>query len=140
MMWSIYSIFHSIEAFEQRSLLTGKWRHLFCRVLQNITQSFPWISDSIKVAWHSLSDHESSGHLIYNHSFSSGLPSHVKSFLSIICQRWILVNSFDECTNCVYFNVITKIEGFLLPGKKNLKAQKPPCLDILVYFSCRNCK
>lgn len=141
MTWSIYSIFHSIEAFEQRSLLlTGMWRHLFSRVLQNITQSSQWISDSIKVAWHSLSDHDSTGHLIYNCSFSSGLPSHVKSFLSIICQRWFLVNSFDECANCVYFNVITKIEGFLLWGKKNLKTHKTPCLDIPVYFSYRNCK
>lgn len=141
MIRSIYSLFHSIEAFEQRSLLpTGMWRHLFPRVLQNITQSSPWISDSIKVAWHSLSGHKSSGHLIYNCSFSSGLPSHVKSFLSIICQRWFLINSFDECTNCVYFNVITKIKGFPLWGKKNLKAQNPPCLDILVYFSCSNCK
>lgn len=133
------SIFHSIEAFE-RSLLSGMWRHLFSRVLQNITQSSPWISNSIKVTWHSLSDHEASGHLIYYCSFSSGLPSHVKSFLSIICQRWFLVNSSDECTNSVYFNLITKIEGFLLWGKKNLKAQKTPCLDILVCFSCRNWK
>lgn len=140
-MWSIYSLFHSIKAFEQRSLLlTGMWKHPFSRVLLNITQSSPWMPDSIKVAWHSLYDHESSGHLIYNCSFSSGLPFHVKSFLSIICQRWFLVNSFDECTNCVYLNVITKIEGFLLWGKKNLKAQNPPCLDIPVYFSCRNCK
>lgn len=124
-MWSIYSTSHSTEAFEQRPLLlTGMWRHLFSRVLQNITQSPPWISNSIKVAWHSLSNYESSGHLIYNCSFSWGLPSHVKSFLSIICQRWFLVNSFDECTNCVYFNVIRKIEGFLLWGYEKPKSRK----------------
>lgn len=101
-------------------LLRGMWTHLFSEVLQSIILSSVWISDSIGVASHWLSDHEPSAHLIYNRSLISRLCSYVKSFHMIISQREVLVNSSDECANSVCFNVITKIEDFLSREKKNL--------------------
>lgn len=123
---------------ERSLLLTGMWRHLFSEVLQSIIRSSLRISDSIRAASHSLSNYESSARLIYNSSLSSRLCSRVKSFLTIICQRRFLVNSFDEHANSVCFNIITKMEGFLLWEKP--KSTKKIMSRLPLYFCCQSCK